>query len=140
VEVLGAAEAALTDLGAPLAPADAADFERDQTRGHARLEASLWTAAHQRGSALSVAEALSLAQAPPTEPVARAGGGSILSPREMQVAELIAQGLSNREIAHALVISDKTAANHVDHIMTKLDLRSRAQIAVWAVQQHGSTP
>jgi DNA-binding NarL/FixJ family response regulator len=47
---------------------------------------------------------------------------------------LIARGLSNREIAAALTITEKTAANHVDHILTKLDLHSRTQIAVWAVQ------
>jgi DNA-binding NarL/FixJ family response regulator len=58
-----------------------------------------------------------------------------LSPREQEVAALIARGLSNREIAAALTISEKTAANHVEHIMTKLDLRSRAQVAVWAVRQ-----
>ena len=48
---------------------------------------------------------------------------------------LIARGLSNREIAAALTISERTAANHVEHIMTKLDLRSRARVAVWAVRQ-----
>jgi non-specific serine/threonine protein kinase len=53
---------------------------------------------------------------------------------------VIAQGLSNRQIAQALVISEKTAANHVEHILNKLDLRSRAQIAVWAVQQRAAAP
>jgi DNA-binding NarL/FixJ family response regulator len=52
------------------------------------------------------------------------------------VAGIIARGLSNREIAAALTITEKTAANHVDHILTKLDLHSRTQVAVWAVQ-HG---
>ena len=61
---------------------------------------------------------------------------SPLSPREQEVARLIAQGMSNRELANALVITEKTAANHIDHIMTKLDLRSRTQIAIWAVR-HG---
>ena len=57
------------------------------------------------------------------------------SPREAEVAELIAKGPSNREIAAVLTISEKTAANHVEHIMTKLNFRSRAQIAVWAVRR-----
>jgi non-specific serine/threonine protein kinase len=133
-ELLGATVVAVTELGAPLAPADAADFEQDRSRGRSALDASTWTAAHQRGSAMTMAEALSLARAWPTPKPANTG--STLSPREMQVAELIAKGLSNREIAEALVISDKTAANHVEHIMTKLDFRSRSQIAVWAAQQH----
>jgi DNA-binding CsgD family transcriptional regulator len=51
---------------------------------------------------------------------------------------LIARGLSNRETAAALTISEKTAANHVEHIMTKLDLRSRAGCGVGGVR-HGSS-
>ena len=47
---------------------------------------------------------------------------------------MIATGLSNRELVAALTISEKTAANHVEHIMTKLNFRSRTQIAVWAVR------
>jgi predicted ATPase/DNA-binding CsgD family transcriptional regulator len=61
-----------------------------------------------------------------------------LSPREREVIALIARGLSNRAIAAELNITEKTAANHVEHIMTKLDLRTRAQLAIWAVQ-HGLT-
>jgi DNA-binding NarL/FixJ family response regulator len=57
-----------------------------------------------------------------------------LTPRERTVAALVGHGLSNREIAAQLVIAEKTAANHIEHIMTKLDLRPRAQIAVWAVR------
>jgi DNA-binding NarL/FixJ family response regulator len=58
-----------------------------------------------------------------------------LSPRERQVSRLIAQGLTNRQISRALSISEKTVGSHVDHIMTKLGLRSRTRIAVWAIQQ-----
>jgi DNA-binding NarL/FixJ family response regulator len=46
---------------------------------------------------------------------------------------LIARGLTNREIAEALSISERTAGNHVHHILNKLGLGSRAQVAVWAV-------
>jgi non-specific serine/threonine protein kinase len=62
--------------------------------------------------------------------------GPALSPREREVTALIARGLSNREISATLVIAEKTVANHVEHIMTKLGLRSRTRIAVWAIQ-HG---
>ena len=62
-----------------------------------------------------------------------------LSAREREVAVLIARGLSNREIAAALTITEKTAANHVDHILTRLDLHSRTQIAVWAVRHELDT-
>jgi non-specific serine/threonine protein kinase len=49
------------------------------------------------------------------------------------VAVLIAQGLTNAEIAARLVITGGTAGSHVAHILAKLGLRSRAQIAAWAV-------
>lgn len=55
------------------------------------------------------------------------------------MSRLIAQGLTNRQISRALSISEKTVGSHVDHIMTKLGLRSRTRIAVWAVQ-HGLRP
>jgi non-specific serine/threonine protein kinase len=56
-----------------------------------------------------------------------------LSTREAEVAALIARGRTSREIAQTLVISEKTADSHADHIRTKLGLRSRAEIAAWAV-------
>ena len=57
-----------------------------------------------------------------------------LSPREREVASLVAQGLSNRDIAERLVVSERTAENHVQRVLNRLGLRSRAQVAVWAVQ------
>jgi DNA-binding NarL/FixJ family response regulator len=51
------------------------------------------------------------------------------------VAGLIALGLSNREIARRLFISENTAATHVQHILGKLDFASRAQVAAWAVER-----
>jgi DNA-binding NarL/FixJ family response regulator len=47
------------------------------------------------------------------------------------VARLVAEGQSNREIAARLVISQRTAEGHVEHILTKLGFTSRAQIAAW---------
>jgi non-specific serine/threonine protein kinase len=51
------------------------------------------------------------------------------------VASLLGQGLTNREIAEALVITEGTAGIHVTHILDKLGFRSRAQVAAWAVEQ-----
>ena len=51
------------------------------------------------------------------------------------MAALIAQGLTNRQIAEQLVISEWTADTHVRHILTKLDFRSRTQVAGWATEQ-----
>lgn len=57
-----------------------------------------------------------------------------LSPRELDVLRLIAQGMENREIADALQISQRTAKNHVSNILAKLGLPSRVQAAVYAVR------
>jgi DNA-binding CsgD family transcriptional regulator len=59
-----------------------------------------------------------------------------LTSREREVAALLGAGMSNREIADALTVSEGTAEVHVKHILAKLGLRSRAQAAVWAVE-HG---
>jgi len=58
-----------------------------------------------------------------------------LTPREREVAVLVAQGASNREIAARLFISERTAQTHVQHILDKLGFTSRTQIAAWTVQR-----
>jgi non-specific serine/threonine protein kinase len=58
-----------------------------------------------------------------------------LTPREGEIAALVAEGLSNRDIASKLVISQRTAETHVEHILTKLGFTSRAQIAAWVVEE-----
>ncbi|WP_350276942.1 LuxR C-terminal-related transcriptional regulator [Kribbella sp. HUAS MG21] len=63
-----------------------------------------------------------------------------LSPREREVARLVAAGLSNRGIAAALVISERTAQNHVQHILGKLGFVNRAQVAAWAAQRRTQHP
>ncbi|MPZ97206.1 MAG: LuxR family transcriptional regulator, partial [Propionibacteriales bacterium] len=64
------------------------------------------------------------------------GGGrpAALSHREAEVAKLVAESLTNRQIAERLVISERTAQNHVQHILTKLAFTSRSQIAAWSVR------
>jgi DNA-binding NarL/FixJ family response regulator len=55
-----------------------------------------------------------------------------LSARELEVAGLVAEGLTNRQIAARLVLSERTAQNHVQHILTKLGFTTRSQIAAWS--------
>jgi DNA-binding NarL/FixJ family response regulator len=54
-----------------------------------------------------------------------------LTARERQVAERVARGLTNREIATELHLSERTAQNHVQHVLAKLGFTSRSQIATW---------
>jgi WD40 repeat protein/DNA-binding CsgD family transcriptional regulator len=92
-------------------------FERTQIAGLRGLTA----AQHSAFVALGAA-AITLARPTP----------SPLSPREREVAALLAKGQTNRQIADALVISERTAEHHVENIMGKLGFTARTQIAVWA--------
>lgn len=66
------------------------------------------------------------------------GRGSTLTEREREVLGLIADGRSNREIARALVLSEKTVKTHVSNILMKLDLSDRTQAALWAVRRRAA--
>lgn len=100
------------------------------------------------GRAMTAAEAVSYAIQPPSGgdgwapgPRPRTAPGSevsTLTPRELEIARLIARGLSNRAIAGELVISQATVARHVANMLTKLGFSSRAQVAAWMARQAGS--
>lgn len=57
-----------------------------------------------------------------------------LSEREIQVVRLVAEGLSNKEISARLDLSDKTVKNHISHILAKMNLTARTQVAVYAIR------
>jgi DNA-binding CsgD family transcriptional regulator len=69
----------------------------------------------------------------------RREGPSGLTAREVSVLQLLARGLSNKEIARQLVITPKTASNHVEHIYMKIEASNRAAAGLFAVQ-HGLLP
>ena len=68
-----------------------------------------------------------------------ASGGVGLTGRERETATLVARGLTNRQIADALIVTEGTAANYVQRVLNKLGFTSRAQIAAWATE-HGLGP
>ena len=143
-QVFAASSTLVTAIGVPLAPVDRLTLTRGMDAVRERLGPTAWESAWATGSTLSTDEVVRLALVDDgsigvastaegagsrTEP-----GSSVLSRRELEVGALLARGLTNREIAGALSISEKTVGSHVDHIMTKLGLRSRTLIALWAVE------
>jgi DNA-binding NarL/FixJ family response regulator len=81
----------------------------------------------RRDEAAALVRRLGPRQSPPGDPIP-------LTPREREVATLLADGLSNGEIARRLYISTKTASVHVSNILAKLDMTSRTEVATWAVR------
>ncbi|MGE3269902.1 MAG: LuxR C-terminal-related transcriptional regulator [Chloroflexota bacterium] len=63
-----------------------------------------------------------------------------LTRRQFEIAELIAQGYSNDQIAEKLVLTPGTVGNHIGNILRRLDVRNRAQVAVWVTQQPVLSP
>ncbi|WTX00784.1 LuxR C-terminal-related transcriptional regulator (plasmid) [Streptomycetaceae bacterium NBC_01309] len=94
-----------------------------------------FTDAYTAGTRLSASEAVSYAlhegARRPEQEQADQRGYAPLTPRERQIAALVAEGKTNREIAEQLVISPRTAETHVEHILTKLGFTSRTQVASW---------
>lgn len=134
-QLLGAVDSALRSVGATtLFKHLAADHAACEERTHAALGPKVWKENYDKGSAYEFAGAVSMAlqrsaRSPAPSPVPR--HDSQLTSREHEIAELVAKGLSNREIAAQLVISPRTAEKHVEKILTKLGLTSRTQIGVW---------
>jgi non-specific serine/threonine protein kinase len=87
------------------------------------------------GLAFDDAIAYALQQKPQAEPPPANTDTTTLTRRQREVADLVAEGLTNKEIADRLVISPRTADTHVEHILTKLGFTTRTQIATWAIQQ-----
>jgi DNA-binding NarL/FixJ family response regulator len=101
-------------------------------------------AAFAEGSAYSAdqAVALALSQASAHRGSSRTTATSTAAPggltrREWEIAQLLAEGLSNKDIATRLVIAPRTAETHVEHILTKLGFTSRTQASSWVIGQQG---
>ena len=104
------------------------------------LGARRWAACHEEGSFLdrSAAVALALGQSSP-DPVREEVHPQVtvdpLTERQLEVATLVTLGMTDRQIAARLVISPRTAESHVEHILTRLGLRNRAEIAAWTARR-----
>ncbi|MGA7912515.1 MAG: response regulator transcription factor, partial [Candidatus Dormiibacterota bacterium] len=93
-----------------------------------------YEAAVAEGAALQITEMFELArqEAEMSDPI----DYGQLTGRELEVAKLVARGLSNKEVAARLRRSERTVESHVQHALGKLDMRSRTELGAWA-QEHG---
>ena len=85
--------------------------------------------------ALSDLDERPAAEHAPRPAVATGQPADPLTRREREVAALVARGLTDRQIAAELVITEGTVGVHLEHIFSKLGIRSRAQLAVWAAER-----
>ena len=137
--LLGAADARWIEHGVSIVlhrqmDSDRGDCERQIRRG---LPGPSFKEALGHGQGLTLAEAVAFALQQRPEPAAPRAPDveTQLTRREEEVAALVARGLSNRDIARSLVISQRTAESHVANILTKQGFTSRAQIAAWIAEQ-----
>ena len=143
--VILAAAAETTWAAIPAVPAAPLRRHHDAALATARtaLPGAEYRAAFAKGAAMSQAEAIAFAMgevaSQPDRSRESAGSGQ-LTRREQDVAALVARGLSNGQIAAALVISPRTVETHVQHIMDKLGCSSRAQIAAWSTAFRAAAP
>ena len=127
----GAADKQRERFGLPLEPQYRAEYERDAAVARRALGEMAFTAAWDAGRTLEPEQAVAEALAVAMPSIAHAPSAAVslpipLSPREIEVLRMLSQGLSDREIADALFIGERTVNTHVSRLYTKLGVRNRA--------------
>jgi len=135
---LTAAEALCTRIGVSRWPAFQTDFERMQARARQALGTATGAAgnASQAGELdAAISEMVAMFASGNLGNAADTVAGLVLSPRQREVLALLVAGHSDREIAAALFISQRTASNHVAAVIARLNARTRAEAAIMAVRE-----
>jgi len=133
-QLLGAAETVRTEAGATIIPMLPPLLAQAEASAIAALGAARFEAEFKAGKRLQRDAAIGMALGEPAQvAAATSDGGSVapLAKREADVARLVADGLSNKQIGARLFISERTVDSHVRSILNKLGFNSRAQIAGW---------
>ena len=144
----GTADQALADLGRAVEPLEGRLADLDRQRLRAAMGTEAFEAEYAAGRTLDLARALpgparnaggardASRRCAGREPDAAVSGEavSVLTPRELDVLKLVAQGLSNPDIARRLFLSEHTVHRHLANILRKLGLSSRAGAAAWGVR------
>ncbi|MDR7482864.1 MAG: LuxR C-terminal-related transcriptional regulator [Armatimonadota bacterium] len=129
----GAAHTLRKAIGSVRSPLELSALDRAAAAARERLGVARFDAAWNRGAALPIDEAVALALGRPSPiPEKRAPRAGGLTGRETEIALRIAAGQTNRQIAFALSISERTVDTHVQNMLNRLGLERRTQIAAWA--------
>ena len=136
LHLAGAADELRRAIGMPLSEAAQASLDAWLEPATGALPVADVQAALADGRAMSLDDVIAFAMSIAQRDADDQTDGQVgkLSPREREVAILLAEGCTNRQIAERLVVSERTAENHVQRLMNRLGLRSRTQVAAWAVR------
>ncbi len=138
--LLGAADELRTRLHVKIRANFQSTHDKCVNRARTVVGESAFFAECRTGQEMTLDEALAYAATPSRRlNVARSFGPDTLTQREWQVAQLIAEGLSNREIAARLRIADRTAECHVENIFSKLGVNSRTKVVAWVLKERSES-
>ncbi|MDI9914777.1 protein kinase [Rhodococcus sp. IEGM 1379] len=136
--LMGASEEVSKSLGSSTVVLPGLSVYQEACEAETRrlLGPQAFAAAQKKGRALGFHGAVAYALGEQDLPTGTSSASPSVTPtkRELEVAGLIADGMTNKEIAARLVISPRTAQGHVEHLLVKLGFTSRAQIAAWFVE------
>jgi predicted ATPase/DNA-binding CsgD family transcriptional regulator len=134
LRLLGAAGAIRDRVGVPRFPSSIQQrFEEARANAERRLDPRAAMRAWEEGREMSTQAAIAYALGGPLVPLRPSA--RTLTERQLEVARLVADGLTNKEIASKLRVSVRTAEKHVDNIFTSLGLRNRTQLAAWLYER-----
>jgi predicted ATPase/DNA-binding SARP family transcriptional activator/DNA-binding CsgD family transcriptional regulator len=137
----GAAERLREEIGVPLQPEDREILDPYLATARSSLGEIVWQTTLAEGLAMTQEQAIDNALSPEnpvsSPPITHRSDKEtvILTPRQEEVAALVAKGLTNRQIASRLSISEHTVATHIAKILKRLGLNSRSRLSAWVAEQ-----
>jgi non-specific serine/threonine protein kinase len=140
--LLGSAERARDEISLAVMELFRLQHERTVATTLRRLGQKAFDAAYARGRAMTIDEGVAFAvadkPAPKPAPV-KSAPDTALTPRQLEIARLIADDLTNRQIADRLFLSERTVETHITNILNKLGLNSRIQLSRWIAELQETT-